>query len=286
MRECITIFLLLFSSIYTSIGKEYVLHFEYNKYAINDIDALNIIKIITSTDVKRVKINGHCDSIGSIAYNKQLSEKRVKAVVKLMTDNGIDKSLILQTIGYGKLKPLNTNYDEQERALNRRVEISFEGSELIKIDKTVVLKEKQTTVITKPSIIEKKSLQKDSFKIGEKIILENLQFEGGRHILLETSKTTLYELLDVLKKHPSMKIEIGGHVCCTQAPDGDDFDTRTANLSVNRAMEIYNFLLHFGINKTRLKVKGYGSSQKLFPLEQSSEEQTANRRVEIKILDN
>jgi len=70
----------------------------------------------------RVEIAGHTDSIGSDAYNQQLSERRAKAVVDYLVSKGVDPKR-LKAVGYGKKQPVATNATEAGRAQNRRVEL-------------------------------------------------------------------------------------------------------------------------------------------------------------------
>jgi outer membrane protein OmpA-like peptidoglycan-associated protein len=70
-----------------------------------------------------LQIEGHTDSRGEPGYNKQLSEKRAKAVKDYLIESFTVATNRLKTIGYGEEKPLNSNSSEAELALNRRVEI-------------------------------------------------------------------------------------------------------------------------------------------------------------------
>jgi OmpA-OmpF porin, OOP family len=80
-----------------------------------------------------VKATGHTDSIGSIAVNERLSEKRASAVKAALVGKGLDASMIA-TAGKAAREPIadtpapiadNTSADG--RARNRRAEIVFEG---------------------------------------------------------------------------------------------------------------------------------------------------------------
>jgi flagellar motor protein MotB len=117
-------------------------------------------------------------------------------------------------------------------------------------------------------------------------VLKQLSFAGGRHVLLPESVSVLEDLCSILKEHPSMKIEIQGHVCCTSIePDGFDVDTHTNNLSVNRAKSVFHYLsVECGIDASRLSYKGFGGSQKITLDESTEALQQINRRVEVKIL--
>jgi outer membrane protein OmpA-like peptidoglycan-associated protein len=71
---------------------------------------------------RRVQIEGFTDSVGSDAYNLDLSERRANAVKAALTMRGIDSSRIA-TEGYGKAYPVASNSDSGGRQLNRRVEV-------------------------------------------------------------------------------------------------------------------------------------------------------------------
>jgi outer membrane protein OmpA-like peptidoglycan-associated protein len=71
---------------------------------------------------RRVQIEGFTDSVGSDAYNQDLSERRAEAVQAALTARGIDRSRI-STEGYGKAFPVASNSDSGGRQLNRRVEV-------------------------------------------------------------------------------------------------------------------------------------------------------------------
>jgi outer membrane protein OmpA-like peptidoglycan-associated protein len=117
------------------------------------------------------------------------------------------------------------------------------------------------------------------FKKGDRIRLNNIRFQGGTTFLLPESDKDLIRLLHILQKHPTMKIQIQGHICCGEK-DIDD-------LSTNRARTIYFYLAKRGIAWERLSYKGFGSTKPIYPLpEKTQQERIANRRVEIEILEN
>jgi outer membrane protein OmpA-like peptidoglycan-associated protein len=112
--------------------------------------------------------------------------------------------------------------------------------------------------------------------LGQKLKLENLNFQINTFIVVPNSKGKMYELLVVMQKNPNLKIEIQGHLCCMPI---DRLD-----LSTQRAKAINNFLVANGINENRLTFKGFGSSQPIYALPEKDETQrAANRRVEIMI---
>src|SRR5690625_220092 len=71
-----------------------------------------------------IQIVGHTCDIGTEEYNQGLSERRARTVVDYLTSQGIDASRI-HWEGHGELDPRYPNDSEENRARNRRVEISF-----------------------------------------------------------------------------------------------------------------------------------------------------------------
>ena len=255
--------------------KKIMVLFDFNKYEIPDSSLLKIAKILSQNNIDRILLEGHCDSVGSKVYNINLSNKRANEIKKLLVQNGVSKTAIKTCIGYGKEKPLNKNATEFERQLNRRVVVTiFENENLSKIIPS-----------EKMNFKEKPSIKNQVLTIGKNIVLENLLFIGGRHVIRPESKEVLEELFDLMDGNPTLEIEIQGHVCCTlDEPDGYDWDEGTHNLSENRAKAVYQFLIRKGLNGNRMIFKGYGGTQKINEEESTEELKSENRRVQFKVL--
>lgn len=81
-----------------------------------------ITNVITNNpQLKRIQIEGHASSEGSASHNKKLSDARAKAVMKWLTDNGVEADR-LTAIGFGIERPIADNETETGREQNRRVE--------------------------------------------------------------------------------------------------------------------------------------------------------------------
>jgi outer membrane protein OmpA-like peptidoglycan-associated protein len=65
---------------------------------------------------------GHTDNIGDPSYNQTLSEKRASTVSQIFIETGF-KTQNIQSMGRGASQPLVENSSEENRALNRRVNI-------------------------------------------------------------------------------------------------------------------------------------------------------------------
>jgi outer membrane protein OmpA-like peptidoglycan-associated protein len=83
-----------------------------------------VVDFLTQNNMLKVEISGHTDNVGLQKYNQVLSEKRAKAVVDYLVENGINRSR-LTFKGYGDLVPIKTNDSEEGRAENRRTELKL-----------------------------------------------------------------------------------------------------------------------------------------------------------------
>ena len=70
----------------------------------------------SQTSVVRLELEGHCDSLGSEAYNVGLGQRRAESVKNFLTSLGISEDK-LSLISYGEERPLSSTSD----GLNRRV---------------------------------------------------------------------------------------------------------------------------------------------------------------------
>ena len=66
----------------------------------------------------RILVAGNCDERGTREYNLALGERRASTVKDYLVSLGIDGSRI-ETISYGKERPIAAGSDEQSWALNR-----------------------------------------------------------------------------------------------------------------------------------------------------------------------
>ncbi|HEY8971668.1 MAG TPA: OmpA family protein [Puia sp.] len=281
-----------------------VVHFDINRADIRPRDSAALDSMITSCGTSQrpggpwttFRLAGHTDNSGSDAHNHRLSLQRARAVRDYLRSQNWPDSLILSMDGYGSSHPLNDNSTEDKRSLNRRVEIIIQhpildaqdaphpDTAIIIPDNSSTVDDPNTTIYkTPPSLAE---IFKDTANlVGKNIVLRNVNFYGDRHVPLPGSTIVLLQLAAIMKEYPTLHIEIQGYVCCMpDGFDGRDADTRTPDLSNQRAKFVYDFLVNQGIKKKRMTYKGFGASNKIYPEERDETQRTGNRRVEIKIV--
>ncbi|RXG20326.1 OmpA family protein [Leeuwenhoekiella aequorea] len=107
------------------------IYFEYYRYNINDIAAIQMRKVLNAMIAYPemiIKIEAHTDQRGTDYFNKTLSTNRALSTRDWLIENGIDPSRIASAIGYGESKPINIcdeeneNCTEVEYSENRRSE--------------------------------------------------------------------------------------------------------------------------------------------------------------------
>jgi large repetitive protein len=78
-------------------------------------------KLKSNPNVKRVRIEGHTDDVGTPKKNQELSQQRAESVRDYLIKKGIEPER-LQAVGYGDTRPLDKARTSAARAKNRRVE--------------------------------------------------------------------------------------------------------------------------------------------------------------------
>lgn len=253
--KCVIV--LFFWSVLGFTQKQFDVFFDFNKDFPNQNSILALNEWIANHKaIEITQLLGFCDSIDTKDYNKHLAERRIANVKILLEKSGLPFSQTLQQVAYGK------DFKQAVvQAENRRVTIFY-------------------TEIP-PKITESELSQKvKNAKVGETIALPNLYFFNNSARVVPKSEFVLYDLLCILQENSKLKIEIQGHICCQTAVDVNDVSTA-------RARAVYSYLLRNGIDRKRMKFKGFGVSRPIHKIPERNEtEADENRRVEILILEN
>ena len=97
-------------------------HFAYNEYNIEDNDRAVLGRQaawLAKYPSVRLSVEGHCDERGTREYNLALGARRANAVKEYLVSQGVSTARV-ETISYGKERPICTESNEACWAQNRR----------------------------------------------------------------------------------------------------------------------------------------------------------------------
>lgn len=103
------------------------LFFDTGKYTLEPKSKTELDKLIAFMQLNahvKIEISGHTDDVGSDEANQILSEKRAKSVVDYLNGKAIGKGRISYR-GYGESKPVKPNTSDENRQVNRRIEMKI-----------------------------------------------------------------------------------------------------------------------------------------------------------------
>jgi len=83
----------------------------------------NVSNTLSANPQVNVAVEGHTDSDGDNAYNKDLSQRRAQSVVKYLVSKNVDANN-LKANGFGEEQPVASNDTAEGKAQNRRVELN------------------------------------------------------------------------------------------------------------------------------------------------------------------
>ena len=99
--------------------------FDVNKYDLkpeSQVELDKVVQLLEENPTLRIEISGHTDNQGKPADNLTLSNNRAKAVVKYLSNKGVNAQRLIAK-GYGETRPVSDNNSETGRAGNRRTEL-------------------------------------------------------------------------------------------------------------------------------------------------------------------
>ncbi|MBX3183514.1 MAG: OmpA family protein [Polyangiaceae bacterium] len=110
------------------------------------------------------------------------------------------------------------------------------------------------------------------------VILEQVRFATGSHVILPESFPLLKQVADVLQGHPDIaRVAVDGHT------DNVGQLNKNLTLSRQRAAAVLRHLVEQGVDERRLEARGFGPRRPIEP-NTTAEGRAKNRRVEFQIL--
>ena len=106
-------------------------------------------------------------------------------------------------------------------------------------------------------------------------VIKGINFDTNKADIKPEAHAGLDEVVEVLRKNPTLKVEVQGH---TDNRGAEDYNVA---LSEKRANAVMNYFVEKGIAKDRLSAKGYGMSQPV-TTNNTAAGRAENRRVQLK----
>jgi len=121
----------------------------------------------------------------------------------------------------------------------------------------------------------------DKIILNKSIVLENIYYDFDKWNIRSDAAIELDKLVDMLKRNPDIKIELGSHTDCRGSSAYNE------KLSQKRAESAVAYIISQGIDKGRITAKGYGESVPVNTCIDGSncteEQYQLNRRTEFKV---
>lgn len=321
------------------------IYFDFGE-AIIKREADSVLRVVMA-DYKpglQMYLEGHTDAVGSEYANKQLGEKRAKAVGDYLRKSFPSTSNTATSTpfaGWPEADIIQRSFGEQSLAvdtrarerLNRRVllrsglprtyarvrgrvtdslnvplaglvvahgrymrdttsadeqgyyEVNLPLEQVVGIDVFApgYLFATRMLKIDTNRAVPRLDVQLKPVRPGAIVDIPDLYFVGNKAVLLDRSKGSLSRVVTTLNFNPNMRVEIAGHVNQPGPIRGPG--TWEWDLSEARANMVYKYLIDSGINKDRLKAKGYSNTEMRNPNPRNEREAQPNRRVEIRVLE-
>jgi len=110
------------------VFKAYTVHFDYDSSAVKPGEKAHVKAVadyLKANLADAVEIEGHCDERGTEEYNRSLGDRRALALREALAAQGVDPMRV-DTISYGKDRPVDTGKSEASHRKNRRGEFVLE----------------------------------------------------------------------------------------------------------------------------------------------------------------
>ena len=110
-----------------------VIHFDFDKSTIRAGDTRELddkLTILRANPQVRVQIAGNCDERGSDEYNFALGNRRAISAKQYLVSHGIDTNR-LETVSYGRERPLDAGHSEEAWAKNRNDQFTLLGANVV-----------------------------------------------------------------------------------------------------------------------------------------------------------
>ena len=201
----------------------------------------------------------------------------------------VEEEVVQQAIEISEKEPVVLNNEEREVA-----EMKKDLVDLIPVEEVVAVEAKDIespTVESRNNLLTSDEsyqgmndfLSNNASAINAVYTLGNIKFSPEQFKITDEIARHLSPLIELLKLHPTVKLEIGAHT------ESIGNDKKNMVVSIKRATAIAGHLIRKGIDRDRLQVMGYGETQLINHCSNeitcSQEEHFQNHRIELRIIE-
>ena len=262
--------------------------FNTGAYFLNDSSRAalgNVVELMRADPEMQVEVQGHTDNIGAEKRNLSLSERRADAVAQYLmhATGGATNAPI--AVGYGADLPLADNAEESGRAQNRRIDILFSGGSSCQQASAQAVVESNDGEASNEWALPSHQVAQLGTQVAAgndqcvavQRVVDDLSFEPAGFRLGAQAKNALAPVIEVLRKDPSLMVEVYGY----SADYGDaEFDHILAE---RRAENVADYLMVKSGNFDNLPVAvGFGDLGEGMVADQSGGLYRANR-IELRL---
>ena len=232
------------------------LTFDAGSLAIGDAGTATLDRVAAAIKVcaeVKLRVSGHTDGVGDLAYNANLSAARSVAVRDALIVRGISRDRIVVK-ARGASAPVASNDTGPGRATNRRVDFA-------------------AVVVTLDELERINSCRTD---LAGLVSSNGIVFRPGSAEITEESQTKLDGLATAAKACAAFGLLVEAHADRTGNPQ------LTMALSDLRANALRAALVQRGVPAAAIAAKGFGASRPIVP-GTTPEAHARNRRIEISV---
>ncbi|MES2285781.1 MAG: OmpA family protein [Bacteroidota bacterium] len=157
-------------------------------------DLERVIALLNENLALQIEISGFTDNIGSVTFLRKLTEQRAKSVVDILISSGFDKTRIKYK-GYGALEPLGSNFTEEGRQQNNRIELKILSVDLAtkkdpKQKKGILngVKKEETVISSEEDEAAKSAIEDEKEEEVAKFEQEQEEFKDSVEVALKKAK--------------------------------------------------------------------------------------------------
>jgi outer membrane protein OmpA-like peptidoglycan-associated protein len=206
------------------------------------------------------------------SMNSLVEKKKIKRKDKKKYERFMEQQAILGRKIAVSQEPIHRKYVSQKHSIVKRMEAKKKSYAVnVCFDDIVVeeIKGERREIVSGIEALVPEE--------GKTIILKNVNFATNKFDINQESEKQLNQLLEWMKKNEKTRIQVSGHT--------DNVGSKESNqtLSMNRAKAVTQYLIDNGIDKSRIRYRGYGSN---YALADNTNEmgRAMNRRVEVTII--